>query len=48
LRSSGQYPPAMSTSSSGYPGAMSRGDKTVRDPWTRADWPNVTFWTPVK
>ena len=45
IRSHGRFPPALSTSSSGYIGALSRGEKTVFDPWTPADWPRVTFWT---
>ena len=38
------YPPVMSGSSSGYQGAMSRGEKTVRDAWRAEDWRDVTFW----
>jgi hypothetical protein len=46
----GSFPPAMSTawSSPGttpWPGAVSNGDKTVRDPWSTPDWIKVTFWT---
>ena len=41
----GSYPPSMSGSMSSWLGARSRGERTVRDPWGAADWPNVTFWT---
>ena len=33
MRSHGKYPPCMSTSIGSWPGAMSKGDKTVWDPW---------------
>lgn len=46
LPESGSYPRAMSTSLGPWPGAMSDDDKTVRDPWSAADWHAVTFWTP--
>jgi hypothetical protein len=45
LPEQGSYPPSMSGSMSSWPGARSRGERTVRDPWGAADWPNVTFWT---
>ena len=45
MPSRGYFPPAMSTSSSGYPGTMSRVEKTVRDAWPAEEWPSVTFWT---
>ena len=48
MRSHGLFPPAMSTSIISYPGAMSRGEKTVRDPWSAADWQEVTFWAWVR
>lgn len=41
----GFFPPSASGAASRWPGAHSAGEKTVRDPWTRADWPRVTFWT---
>jgi hypothetical protein len=40
----GLFPLALSTSSTGYVGAMSKGDKTVRDAFTRVDWKRVKFW----
>ena len=40
----GAYPPAVSGSLSGWPGAMSRGEKTARDAWRADQWPKVTFW----
>jgi hypothetical protein len=46
LRSHGRYPRALSTSIGSWPGALSKGDKTVWDPWaddTKFD--QVTFWT---
>lgn len=45
LPPSGLYPPSASGAASSWPGAHSAGEKTVRDPWTGADWPRVTFWT---
>ncbi|HUB30836.1 MAG TPA: hypothetical protein VL967_14110 [Terracidiphilus sp.] len=46
LRSHGMYPRALSTSSGSWPGARSKGDKTVWDPWADDDlFENVTFWT---
>jgi hypothetical protein len=45
LRTRGSYPPAMSTSLGSWPGAMSRGDKTVWDPWANdAKFAQVKFW----
>jgi hypothetical protein len=45
LRQRGSYPPAMSTSLGSWPGAMSRGDKTVWDPWANdARFAEVRFW----
>ena len=42
-----KYPPCMSTSKGSWPGAMSKGDKTVWDPWgTDAAFAKVKFWTP--
>jgi hypothetical protein len=42
----GMFPLAMSTSLGSWPGALSNGDKTVRDAFRADQWPNVTFWTP--
>jgi hypothetical protein len=45
LRSHGRYPRALSTSKGPWPGAMSKGDKTVWDPWASDDtFEDVTFW----
>jgi hypothetical protein len=41
----GSYHLSMSGSMRSWQGARSRGERTVRDPWGAADWPNVTFWT---
>lgn len=38
------YPLAMSTSMGRWPGAKSRGDKTVADPWAREQFKKVRFW----
>lgn len=38
------YPLAMSTSMGSWPGAKSRGDKTVVDPWPREQFHKVRFW----
>jgi hypothetical protein len=47
MRSHGKYPPALSTSIGSWPGAMSKGDKTVWDPWANdAVFAKVQFWTP--
>jgi hypothetical protein len=40
----GPYPRSMSTSVSTWCGTRSRGDKTIRDAWSAADWPNVKRW----
>lgn len=45
VRARGSYPPAMSTSLGSWPGAMSRGDKTVWDPWANdMRFGEVRFW----
>jgi hypothetical protein len=47
MKATGWYPRAMSTSQGTWPGAMSRGDKTVWDPWGSDDaFDAVRFWTP--
>jgi len=47
LPATGIYPRCMSTSQGSWPGAMSRGDKTVWDPWGSDDaFDDVKFWTP--
>lgn len=44
----GSYAPALSTSMGTWPGAMSKGDKTVWDPWGSDDaFRAVTFWAQV-
>jgi hypothetical protein len=46
LRSHGIFPRALSTSSGGWPGAKSKGEKTVWDPWADDDvFEEVSFWT---
>lgn len=46
-RATGFYPRALSTSSGTWPGAKSRGDKTVWDPWGSDEaFAKVKFWTP--
>lgn len=46
LRSHGSYPRALSTSMGSWPGAKSKGDKTVWDPWASDDvFADVDFWT---
>lgn len=46
MRSHGNFPPALSTSIGTWPGAKSRGDKTVWDPWANDDlFKTVKFWT---
>jgi hypothetical protein len=46
LRSHGVYPRALSTSIGSWPGAMSKGDKTIWDPWASDDiFEGVGFWT---
>jgi hypothetical protein len=48
LPGSGMYPRALSTSMSrAWPGAMSKGDKTVWDPWgSDKAFEDVEFWAP--
>jgi len=48
LKGTTLYPRALSTSQSReWPGAMSKGDKTVWDPWGRDDaFEKVSFWAP--
>ena len=49
LRTRGSYAPAMSTSLGSWPGAKSRGDKTIWDPWANdAKFAQVTFWQLVQ
>lgn len=45
LLTAGMFPRSASGASSSWPGAHSRGEKTVRDPWNNQDWARVTFWT---
>jgi hypothetical protein len=40
----GTYPLAMSTSMGNWPGAKSKGDKTVADPWGLDKFKDVKFW----
>ncbi len=40
----GPFPLSMSTSVSKWCGTHSKGDKTIRDAWSAADWPNVKCW----
>lgn len=45
VRETGLFPRAMSTSIGSWPGAMSKGDKTVWDPWGNDDkFSTVKFW----
>lgn len=45
LRTRGAYAAALSTSLGAWPGAKSKGDKTVWDPWANdAKFAQVTFW----
>ncbi|MGD0567937.1 MAG: hypothetical protein ABSA78_05995 [Candidatus Sulfotelmatobacter sp.] len=48
LKSSGLYPRALSTSMSrNWPGTLSKGDKTVWDPWADDEkFKQVDFWAP--
>jgi hypothetical protein len=47
-RSTGFYPRVMSTTRGTWPGASSRGDKTVWDPWGSDEaFAAVKFWTPA-
>lgn len=41
----GAFPPSASGAASRWPGAHSRGEKTVADPWPRDAFHRVTFWT---
>ncbi len=44
-RKTGTYASAMSTSMGSWPGAKSKGEKTVRDPWgTEEKFNEVRFW----
>lgn len=48
MRSHGKFPPCLSTSIGSWPGAMSKGDKTVWDPWGNDEiFKKVQFWTPT-
>jgi hypothetical protein len=40
----GTYALAMSTSMGSWPGAKSKGDKTVADPWGLDKFEKVKFW----
>ena len=49
------YPRCMSTSIGSWPGAMSKGDKTVWDPWAKDDvfktvkfWAQANIWSLIK
>ncbi len=42
------WPLAISGSNGSWPGAKSRGEFTVRDPWSDADWAKVVFWADPK
>ena len=45
LATRGSYAPAMSTSLGSWPGARSKGTKTIWDPWADdAKFAKVTFW----
>lgn len=45
LATRGNYAPAMSTSLGSWPGAKSKGTKTIWDPWANdAKFNEVTFW----
>jgi hypothetical protein len=47
LAGTARYPRCMSTSIGSWPGAMSKGDKTVWDPWANDPvFKTVGFWTP--
>jgi hypothetical protein len=49
VASKGLYPLAMSTSIGSWPGALSKGDKTVWDPWGNdAAFAQVRFWAPAR
>lgn len=40
-------PRCLSTSKSDWPGTRSKGDKSVADPWSPADFAKVKFYTPI-
>lgn len=44
VQARGPYALVMSRSMGSWPGAMSKGDKTVRDPWSEAKFADVKFW----
>lgn len=45
MPATGKYPRCLSTSSGSWPGALSKGDKTVWDPWgSDANFAAVKFW----
>ncbi len=44
MRTEGQYARAISRSMGNWPGAVSDGDKTIRDPWSEGDFNTVKFW----
>ena len=47
LKGTAKYPLCMSTSMGSWPGAKSKGDKTVWDPWGKdTAFAKVKFWTP--
>lgn len=47
MRQTSKYPPCMSTSIGDWPGAKSKGDKTVWDPWANDEiFKKVKFWIP--
>lgn len=47
LQGTQKYPPCLSTSIGSWPGAMSKGDKTVWDPWANDEvFAQVEYWTP--
>jgi len=49
LRQTKKYPLCMSTSKGAWPGAKSKGDKTVWDPWANDEvFAKVKFWTLAK
>jgi len=46
MRGNAEYPLCLSTSIGSWPGAMSKGDKTVWDPWANDEvFKKVTFWS---
>jgi hypothetical protein len=47
MGSHGKYPPCLSTSIGTWPGAMSKGNKSIWDPWANdAVFAKVKFWKP--